>query len=117
MQYLCDSERRSRLERRIRCADCIDGDGYWSEYQLSTLSLLSYQRSIAGRCSRFHCDRVRQHFDWREGFRGAGLINPKYIIVGVTYAPPGPQSNVSYADSTMVGTTTNLSSSYTDTRD
>jgi len=46
-----------------------------------------------------------------------GFINPKYIIVGVTYAPPGPQSNVSYADSTMVGTTTNLSSSYTDTRD
>lgn len=46
-----------------------------------------------------------------------GFINPKYIITGVTYAPPGQQSNVTYADSTMVGNTTNLSSSYNDTRD
>jgi hypothetical protein len=41
-----------------------------------------------------------------------GFINPKYIIAGVTYAPPGAQSNVTYTNSALVGTTSSLGSSF-----
>ena len=40
-----------------------------------------------------------------------GYINPKYIVLGVTYAPPGPQSSVTYTNSTGVGITNSISSS------
>lgn len=39
-------------------------------------------------------------------------VNPKYVIVGVTYAAPGPSSNVTYTASTSLGTTSTLSSSF-----
>jgi hypothetical protein len=42
-----------------------------------------------------------------------GFVNPKYVVVGVTYAPPGPSSNVTYTNSTFVGTTTTTTSSFT----
>lgn len=42
---------------------------------------------------------------------GSGTINPKYVVLGVVYAPPGAASNVSYSNSILVGTTTSLSSS------
>ena len=41
-----------------------------------------------------------------------GYINPKYVVVGVTYAPPGPQSNVTYAGTTSVGNTTTIANSF-----
>jgi hypothetical protein len=41
----------------------------------------------------------------------SGYLNPKYVILGVTYAPPGPQSFVQYADSTTLGTSTSISAS------
>lgn len=44
-----------------------------------------------------------------------GFINPKYIIVGVTYAPPGNQSTVTYLNSKLVGNTTDISHSFSDT--
>jgi len=40
-----------------------------------------------------------------------GFINPKYIILGVTYAPPGSQSTVKYDTSTLVGSSTSISDS------
>src|SRR5262245_17761609 len=43
----------------------------------------------------------------------AGFINPEYIVVGVTYAPPGSSSTVTYSNTTMVGSTTNISTSFT----
>jgi hypothetical protein len=39
-----------------------------------------------------------------------GYINPRYIILGVTYAPPGNQSFVQYANCTLVGTSTSFTS-------
>ncbi len=39
-------------------------------------------------------------------------LYPRYIIVGVTYAPPGPQSFVTYSTSGTVGTTLSSSSSF-----
>lgn len=42
----------------------------------------------------------------------SGYVNPRYIILGVTYAPPGPQSFVQYADSTTVGNSTSLNGSF-----
>jgi hypothetical protein len=44
----------------------------------------------------------------------AGYVNPKYLIMGVTYAPPGgnAQSFASYSNSTFVGNTSNNSSSF-----
>jgi hypothetical protein len=46
-----------------------------------------------------------------------GYVDPKYIVVGVTYAPPGPSSNtfVQYVNSTFVGVTESLSQSFTGT--
>ena len=41
-----------------------------------------------------------------------GSILPKYVVLAVTYAPPGSQSNVNYTNSTMVGTSTSLSNSF-----
>jgi hypothetical protein len=41
-----------------------------------------------------------------------GYINPKYITMGVTYAPPGGSaSSVSYASTSVVGNTTTIMSS------
>jgi hypothetical protein len=45
--------------------------------------------------------------------QASGYVNPKYVVVGVTYAPPGPQSNVTYTNSTLVGNTLSLSNSFT----
>jgi len=42
----------------------------------------------------------------------SGHMNPKFIVIGVTYAPPGPTSYVSYQNSTSLGTTTTNSSSF-----
>jgi hypothetical protein len=41
-----------------------------------------------------------------------GYINPKYVILGVTYAPPGPSSNVTYTNSNFVGNTTTTTDSF-----
>ena len=41
-----------------------------------------------------------------------GFVNPKFVIVGVTYAPPGPSSNVTYTNSTFVGNTTTTTGSF-----
>jgi hypothetical protein len=42
-----------------------------------------------------------------------GWVNPKYLIVGVTYAPPGAASDVTYQDSVKVGTSKSISHSFT----
>lgn len=39
-------------------------------------------------------------------------LSPRYVIVGLTYAPPGSSSNVSYENTTFVGNTTALSQSF-----
>ncbi len=41
-----------------------------------------------------------------------GLINPKYVVVGVVYAPPGSSSSVTYTNTTSVGDTTTITSSF-----
>jgi hypothetical protein len=41
-----------------------------------------------------------------------GFINPKYIVVGVVYAPPGSASNVTYTNTTSVGNTTTIADSF-----
>lgn len=43
----------------------------------------------------------------------SGYVNPKYIILGVTYAPPGPSSSVSYTNATTVSSTNSISDSFT----
>jgi hypothetical protein len=44
----------------------------------------------------------------------AGYVNPRFLVVGVTYAPPGPSANtfVNYTKSTFVGSTVSLSKSF-----
>jgi hypothetical protein len=46
------------------------------------------------------------------GVAPSGFVNPKYIVVGVTYAPPGPSSFVQYTGTTSVGNTTTINSSF-----
>lgn len=41
-----------------------------------------------------------------------GFINPKYVILGVVYAPPGNSSTVSYGSNTVVGTSASVGSSF-----
>lgn len=40
-------------------------------------------------------------------------INPKYIVLGVTYAPPGSQSFVQYGDTETLGSSTMLGNMFT----
>lgn len=42
----------------------------------------------------------------------SGHMNPKFIVIGVTYAPPGPSSSVTYENSTSRGTTINTGNSF-----
>jgi len=42
-----------------------------------------------------------------------GYVSPKYLVIGVQYAPPGSHSNVTYTNSTTTGTSTSFSSSFT----
>ncbi len=44
-----------------------------------------------------------------------GYINPKYIVVGVTYAPPGAQSFVSYTSGLAISSTTGISKTLSST--
>jgi hypothetical protein len=41
----------------------------------------------------------------------SGHINPKYVVLAVTYAPPGSQSNVNYGESTLLGNSTSVADS------
>lgn len=41
-----------------------------------------------------------------------GFVNPKYVVLGITYAPPGPSSHVAYTTSTLVGNTTTVKNSF-----
>jgi hypothetical protein len=41
-----------------------------------------------------------------------GYVNPKYKIVGVMYAPPGSKSTVTYADNSVVGSSTSVTSTF-----
>jgi hypothetical protein len=62
-----------------------------------------------------HDDMYHKVFDINisEPVHTTGLINPKYVVVGVTYAPPGSSSTVTYSNTTMVGSTTNIATSFT----
>ena len=42
----------------------------------------------------------------------SGYINPKYLIVGVTYAPPGASSYVQYCDNTTVSATNSITNTF-----
>ncbi|HZU29973.1 MAG TPA: hypothetical protein VFB79_02590, partial [Candidatus Angelobacter sp.] len=43
----------------------------------------------------------------------SGFVEPKYVVLTVTYAPPGSASSVMYSNSTMLGTSSMISSSFT----
>jgi hypothetical protein len=45
-------------------------------------------------------------------FSCVGYLDPKYVVVGVTYAPPGPGSFVQYTGTSSVGNTTTISSTF-----
>jgi hypothetical protein len=47
-----------------------------------------------------------------DGVGTQGFVNPKYVVVGITYAPPGSGSNVTYGNTTTVGNTTMIGSSF-----
>jgi len=44
----------------------------------------------------------------------SGFVNPKYQILSIEYAPPGLSSSASYGNDTVVGNSTDISSSYSD---
>ena len=41
-----------------------------------------------------------------------GFIEPKYVVLTVTYAPPGSGSSVTYSNSTLLGTSLSFSTSF-----
>lgn len=41
-----------------------------------------------------------------------GFINPKYVVLGVQYAPPGAQSNATYSSDTVVGSSFSIANSF-----
>jgi len=42
-----------------------------------------------------------------------GNIDPKYVVLAVVYAPPGSKSSVDYGQTTMMGSSTSISNSFT----
>ena len=42
-----------------------------------------------------------------------GYVDPKYVVVGVTYAPPGNASSVTYSNSTTLATENSLANTFT----
>lgn len=44
----------------------------------------------------------------------SGFVNPKYVIIGVMYAPPGAQSSVTYANNTVAGNSISAASYFAD---
>jgi hypothetical protein len=42
----------------------------------------------------------------------SGYINPKYVVVGVIYAPPGSNSTVNYTNSSMVSNTSSITNTF-----
>jgi len=42
-----------------------------------------------------------------------GFIGPKFVVLTVTYAPPGSRSTVTYTNSNMLGTSLSLTNSFT----
>jgi hypothetical protein len=49
-------------------------------------------------------------------FQPHGYLNPKYVILGVTYAPPGPSSYVSYANDSTVSSTADTKATFASER-
>jgi Galactose oxidase, central domain/Kelch motif len=45
-----------------------------------------------------------------------GIVNPKYVILSVQYAPPGAKSTVDYGNSTNIGTSTSTDSSFSSSK-
>jgi len=45
-------------------------------------------------------------------YAAPGFVNPKYVIASIEYAPPGLSSSASYGNNTVVGTSTTVSSSF-----
>jgi len=43
----------------------------------------------------------------------SGALNPKYIVLGVIYAPPGAKSSVTYGQTTALGTSSSVSDTFT----
>ena len=44
----------------------------------------------------------------------AGFVNPKYVVIGVMYAPPGAQSSVTYGNNTVAGNSISTASYFAD---
>ncbi len=44
----------------------------------------------------------------------SGFVNPKYVIIGVMYAPPGAQSSVTYGNNTVTGNSISAASYFAD---
>lgn len=79
------------------------GDGNVA-YQVSGSSTTRYTSDINGPRG--------PSFDIYDSANVSGFVNPKYVILGVTYAPPGSASKVTYANSTTLGTGSSLSNSF-----
>jgi hypothetical protein len=80
-------------------------------YEQTAALLQNGQVLVSGGCNGSNgCFSSEQLFNPEAGT--TGFLNPKYLILGVTYAPPGPMSNVQYTDSTFVGNTSTLSNSF-----
>jgi len=43
-----------------------------------------------------------------------GLVYPKFLVVGVSYAPPGTSNYIEYTDTSAIGTTTTYSYAFSD---
>jgi hypothetical protein len=82
----------------------------WTLTLSSSGSFYSTYRIACGNTAVFGANISGTYTPPPQGIQG--YINPKYVVVGVTYAPPGPTSNVTYTNSTLVGNTTTTTNSF-----
>lgn len=72
--------------------------------------------NYSGTVFLYYRDSGGSQFQYEVFVSGAGIvsgfINPKYVVVGVEYAPPGSQSSATYSSNTVVGSSISVANSF-----
>jgi sugar lactone lactonase YvrE len=114
-----DNQRIRKVTVSTGIISTVSGDGtegYSDDGGAATSAELASPIGVAvDKAGNIYISTIGYNFRIRAvgGAGFSGFINPKYVVVGVVYAPPGSSSSVTYTNTTSVGDTTTIASSFT----
>ena len=110
-QALC-SEMTSSFA--VQCTGTTDLDSRDTQLNITDANYYWITTSVTDSVYNSYCPCYNSSYfsAYANNVGAMGHLNPKYIVMGVTYAPPGHLSSVTYGSSTMVGTTNTNNSSF-----